>query len=101
MQNIKLKKLKLWNGRGQGVYYKSHLYVAAYSQKQACELIEKAVALPEPMSLSDLRIYFDAGRWSDIMKGINVTEPSVYAAKNLWDNKYLTHEYTEKPFRII
>lgn len=39
---MKTKKLKIWNGRGHRKYEKYHIYVAAYSIKQATELINTA-----------------------------------------------------------
>jgi len=37
-----MKTLKIWNGRGYGKYINSNIYVAAYTQKQAAELVTEA-----------------------------------------------------------
>ena len=36
-----MKKLKYWNGRSYGKYSDYHIYICAYTQKQAIELLNK------------------------------------------------------------
>ena len=72
------KKLKIWNGRTYGKYRKfDTTYVAAYSQKQAVEIIEKACGLW--LSANEIRNYFSPC-WGNSMKGIVPTEPCVYVS---------------------
>lgn len=82
------KELKIWNGRGHGRKYgRGHIYVAAYSQKQAAELVSKACygeEFSDNVSVNEIRNYYSAGSWGNTMNGITPTEPCVYA--------------TEKPF---
>ena len=88
------RKLKIWNGRGHGKnYQKGHIYVAAYTQKQAAELVSKACFgedCPNHISTNEIREYY-SDCWSNPMKGIEPTEPCVYASK----------KYGDKPERII
>jgi hypothetical protein len=79
------KKLKIWNGRGHGRKYgRGHIYVAAYSQKQAAELVSKACYGEEHsdnVSVNEIRVYYSAGSWGNTMNGITPTEPCVYATE--------------------
>jgi hypothetical protein len=86
-----MKKLKIWNGRGHGKYQNCHYYVAAYSVKEASELIGKASGYSRPVGESEIRIYYAKGCWGDSMKGITPTEPCVYVSIT----------YNDKPIRII
>lgn len=86
------KQLKIWNGRGHGKFDKYHIYVAAYSVKQACELIGKACELGQPLATSEINKYYSKNCWGVTMDGITPTEPCVYVHKN----------YTnDKPIKII
>jgi len=70
------KKLKLWNGRGHGyVYGKYSLSVAAYSQKQAAELINQACNV-KYVNTSEIRDFYSSC-WGNSMQGIEPTEPCV------------------------
>jgi hypothetical protein len=84
------KKLKIWNGRGQGrIYGDGHIYVAAYSQKQAVELVSKACygnEHPDLVSISELRTYYHADAWGNAMNGIIPTEACVYATKTPYND---------------
>jgi len=79
------KQLKIWNGRGYGrTYDRGHIYVAAYSQKQAAELVSRAChgdEYPDLVSTNEIRVYYSAGCWGNPMDGITPTEPCVYATK--------------------
>lgn len=83
------KKLKIWNGRGAGTKYRNgDIYVAAYSQKHAAEIISEATGAW--VTISEIRNYYHADSWGDSMKGIEPTEPCVYASER----------FTGKPERI-
>lgn len=69
------KQLKLWNGRGHGKYNKRHINVAAYSQKQAAELVAQACATY--ISIGEIREFYSQC-WGNSMKGITPTIPCVY-----------------------
>jgi hypothetical protein len=88
MSKIKnIKPLKKWNGRAQG-NRRGSFYVAAYSQKQAAELIGKAGGYNNS-SVNEIRKYYSQC-WGNPMDGIEPTEPCVYYA-----------EHWEKPKRIL
>jgi len=91
------KQLKIWNGRAHGQKYKrGHVYVAAYSQKQAAELVSKACfgeEHPDLISVNEIRTYYSAGAWGNPMNGIEPTEPCVYIQEVQFSK--------EKPVRII
>jgi hypothetical protein len=75
-----MKELKIWNGRGHGKKFdRGHIYVAAYSMKQAAELISKACQAH--VTVSEINVYFSKGAWGDPMNGIIPTEPCVYASE--------------------
>lgn len=81
-------KLKIWNGRGHHKYDKGHIYVAAYSQKHAAELINKACDCY--ITVHEIKNYY-SNCWGNSMKDIVPTEPCVYASETLRD----------KPTRIL
>jgi len=84
------KQLKIWNGTvWSGDYKYGSVYVAAYSMKQAVELINKA--LGTYMSPSIIKNYYHKGCWGRAMDGIVPTEPCVYASK----------EFRGKPEKLI
>ena len=82
-----MKVLKVWNGRGHRKYDKAHIYVAAYSQKQAIELVNEACNCW--IGLSEIRNYYSPV-WGDNMEGIEPTEPCLYI-----------QEHNKKPIRIL
>lgn len=82
------KKLKFWNGRGHRKYDKGHIYVAAYSQKHAVELINQACECY--ITVSEIRNYY-SDCWGKQMEGIVPIEPCVYASET----------YHSKPIRIL
>jgi hypothetical protein len=87
-----MKKLKLFNGRGHGQkYQKGHFYVAAYSQKQAAELVGKASGYNFPVGISEITQYYSKGCWGTPMDGIEANEPCVYGSK----------KWGDKPERIV
>lgn len=81
------KILKKWNGRAQD-FNNGHANVAAYSQKQAAELLSEAYR--SNTSVNEVREYFSPC-WGDDMKGIEPIEPCVYHQK----------KYFDKPERIL
>ena len=85
------KQLKIWNGRGHGKYDRGHVYVAAYSAKQAVELINQACS--SCIGVHEINVYYAKGCWGNPMDGITPTEPCVYVQE--------IHHGKEKPFRII
>ena len=78
------KQLKIWNGRGHGnTYGRGHIYVAAYSRKQAAELVSRACfgdEHPDLVSTNEIKNYY-SDCWGTPMNGIVATEPCVYATK--------------------
>jgi hypothetical protein len=83
------KKLKLWNGRGHGKYDRGHISVAAYSQKQAAELVSIAcfgVEHSNMVSVNEIRKYYN-NRWGDGMSNIEPSEPCVYVEEWLNSNE--------------
>lgn len=95
--NTKVRTLKLFNGRSHGSEYKEyHVYVAAYSQKQAAELVSMACFGKEHkdlISLSEITKYYHKGTWGNSMNGIIPVEPCVYICKG--------YSLKEVPFRVI
>lgn len=87
------KQLKIWNGRGHGKYNRNHIYVAAYSAKQACELIGQVCELGRPLPASEITKYYSKDCWGNSMDGITATEPCVYVGDG--------YDYNNKPIRII
>lgn len=71
------KELKIWNGRGHGSKYdKGTFYVAAYSMKQAVELISSVSS--RYITTSEIKNYYSLGSWGNSMDDIIPTEPCVY-----------------------
>ena len=88
-------KLKLWNGIGVGKYRKGYMYVAAFTQKHAAELISLAAYGEDNSDVvkpKDVKTYFHHGTWGNTMNHITPTEPCVYVTDNIMD---------ENPKRII
>lgn len=76
MANIPSKRiLKLWNGRGHGKYQKKHINVAAYSKKQAAEIV--GIACEARVSTTEITEYY-GDCWGNDMQNITPTEPCVY-----------------------
>ena len=86
--NVSSRTLKVWNGRGHGKYNRKHINVAAYSKKQAAEII--GIACQTNVSVTEITIYYSAC-WGNSMKDITPTEPCVYI-----EEKY----GKEKPVRV-
>ena len=91
------KTLKLFNGRCHGrKYQRHHVYVAAYSVKQAAELVSMACFGEDHkdlISVSEISNYYHKNAWGNAMNGIEAIEPCVYM-----------HDETKidnKPFRVI
>jgi hypothetical protein len=70
------KTLKFWNGRGHGRLNKHSLSVAAYSQKQARELLANACGVA--ISANEIRDYYSPC-WGLSMNGVAIDGPCVYA----------------------
>jgi hypothetical protein len=92
-----MKTLKIWNGRSHGnKYHEHHAYVAAYSMKQAHELLS-VVFFGEGhhnlLSHSEIKNYYSEC-WENAMNGIERTEPCVYLCDE-------TKGINSKPFRVI
>jgi hypothetical protein len=85
------RQLKIWNGRGHRGYDKGSLYVAAYSRKQAAELINKATGAF--ITSREIKVYYCEGAWGNSMKDVIPIEPCVYGQKT-WGSK-------DKPIRIL
>lgn len=69
------RTLKIWNGRGHGKYDIKHISVAAYSKKQAAEII--GIACECHVSVSEITVYYSAC-WGNGMMDIIPVEPCVY-----------------------
>ena len=91
------RSLKIWNGRVHGRKYdRHHAYVAAYSMKQAAELLSLAFfgsGYKTLISTSEISKYYSKGAWGNKMNGIEPIEPCVY----LCDER----ERGTKPFRVV
>lgn len=72
----KSKKLKLWCGRSSRREYRS-LYVAAYSQKQAREIIE--TTLTTYLGSNEISEYFSPMWGTAITQAIRPTKPCLFA----------------------
>lgn len=94
----KNKVLKIWNGRVHGFKYKHHhVYVAAYSMKQAAELVSMACFGNEHtdvVGISEIRNYYKKDCWGNKMVGIEATEPCVYMCMERGGDN-------NKPFKVI
>lgn len=75
-----MKTLKLYNG-GDWKSEGGHLYVAAYSQKDCCDLVNEAYRKIQGyqnrpdivcLTLSSMRIYWASGCWGAGMNGVPV-----------------------------
>lgn len=92
-----MKTLKIWNGRSSGSKYnRHHVYVAAYSTKQAAELVSLAcfgVGRKDLIPVREINVYYSKGAWGDTMNGIIAEEPCVYMCDERSPNN--------KPFRVI
>lgn len=91
------KTLKIWNGRSYGYKYKRHhVYVAAYSRKQAAELVSMACFgedFKNAVSPNEIKTYYSANAWGVHMADITPTEPCVYMKEE--------NPTQSKPFRVI
>ena len=96
------KGLKIWNGRACGkymrqidpktnCYYDWHMYVAARSQKQAVELLNKACGCY--LTVYEIKNYYAEGCWGNAMEDIDALEPCVYICENRGKDR--------KPIRIL
>lgn len=74
------RKLKIWNGRGHGVYNNYHISIAAYTQKQALEML--ASVCKSYISPNEIRTYW-CDCWGNDMNGIEPTEPCLYAGNRI------------------
>lgn len=80
----KSRTLKVWNGRGHGKLDRKHISVAAYSKKQAAELVSEACNTC--VSVSEITVYY-APCWGNDMNGINPVEPCVYVTERFKKNE--------------
>lgn len=69
------KELKKWNGRGHGKYEGKHMNIAAYSQKQAAELL--STACNAHISVNEIRVYYSQC-WGNSMNDFNPQKPCIY-----------------------
>lgn len=85
-----MKQLKKWNGRGHGKdYISGTFYVAAFSKKQAAELIEKVSG--NYIRIHEITNYY-SDCWGSSMNGIEPVEPCVY---------YNDYSKQKTPLRLI
>jgi hypothetical protein len=87
--HVSRRTLKVWNGRGHGKHSKKHINVAAYTKKQAAELI--GIACECMVSVSEITVYY-SDCWGNSMNDIVPTEPCVYI-----DEKYRKSQ----PVRVL
>lgn len=90
-----MKNLRIWNGRCYGRKYpRHHAFVAAYSLKQATELLTKALFEDGWGKISpyEIKTYYSADCWGNTMDGIEPTEPCVYLCDKGDSNN--------KPFKV-
>jgi len=90
--------LKIWNGRCYGnKYHNHHAYVAAYTMKQAAELLSMAFYGDKHKDLiktHTISKYYSKGAWGNKMEGIEPIEPCVYLCLEHGGNNH-------KPIRVI
>lgn len=85
----KHKELKKWNGRSGGEYKRGSFYIAAYTKKQAGELLSRLLySVSEPDEFLTNRCIreineFYSPHWGNPMEDINPTEPCVYYRKHI------------------
>lgn len=76
------KQLKKWNGRIWIEGKQSKCNIAAYSQKQAADLLTQASGVRN--ALGEIKIYFSP-TWGNSMNGITPEEPCLYVEDKLND----------------
>lgn len=81
------RSLRLWNGRW-GRNNEQHIYIAAYSQKDAVNVIEELFGDRPRLTLYELQKYFSP-HWGNPMDGIK-------PERGAW----ITHSWRETPQRI-
>ncbi|MBE3139173.1 MAG: hypothetical protein IMZ53_01165 [Thermoplasmata archaeon] len=86
-----MKHLKLWNGAGHGLLERKHVYIAAYTVKQAAELLAKANKSTNRGYENAIKYYYAKGCWGNPMNGITPTEPCVY----------IQEDYSCKSVRVL
>lgn len=69
------KQIKIWNGRAPG-NNRGHIYVAAFSKKQAVDIIN--IAFGSYITDHEINVYYSKGSWGNSMDGITPSEPCVY-----------------------
>jgi hypothetical protein len=79
-----IKALKIFNGRGHGIYEKHRLYVAAYSVAECVRIINESCE--SHINANEINIYYSKGCWGNPMDGIIATEPCVYVGDIIGDN---------------
>lgn len=76
-----MKTLKLYNGHiHKGIYDRCHVYIAAYSNKQASEILN--ISLNQYITPHEIKTYYNKGAWGNSMDNIIPTEPCVYVINN-------------------
>lgn len=79
----KNRELKKWNGRGHGQYERKSICVAAYSIKQAAELVSLACyGRTDMIGSSEIKVYY-SGCWGNPMEGITPDRPCVYVGEGV------------------
>jgi hypothetical protein len=72
------KQLKFWNGRAAGIGKKGSLYIAAYTKKQAAELMNTAGGGTNLSFIHELTHYFSP-MWGNFKEEVKPpTRPCVY-----------------------
>jgi hypothetical protein len=74
------KSLRKWRGRAWGRFLRGRFYIAAYSKKQAAELIGRAADIRGAF-LNEINNYY-AEDWDKDMSGIEPVAPCVYYRKD-------------------
>ena len=93
------KKLKLFNGGDWG-HQGGHLYVSAYSVKDAADLVNQAYRKlsgsenSKVCSVSEIQTYWSKGCWGKSMVGIT-------PERGVWWAPEVTNGYCGKPERIF
>lgn len=85
------KKLKIWNGPDWK--HTGHIYVAAYSKKQALELVCKAAGWDGACTMHEINVYWSPNCWGTKMDGIT-PEVGVWHVADDTKNK-------AKPVRLV
>jgi hypothetical protein len=93
----KKRVLKIWNGRCTENLRGTHLFLAAYSQADACRMLSELYPRLNPSQWNrEMTIYFNKNCWGNTMEGIT-PERGVW----LQENEYTDHATLKRIYPIV